>query len=224
MIDGGGNYLEIAESADLPSRFAAFSDFHLKVTGVAYPLDPRDQVTSVTIGDVDLEIFGLNSAWEIDHHYKERASINEVALSRLLARVRGTGGGAARIVAWHHPINLPGEASISNQGCLDRLAKAGFQILLHGHVHRPILARHDYDVTRRRGLSVVGAGTFGALSRDWVPGFPLGYNCISISRDRLTVRSRKRERPEGAWMADARWNVGPGEDPISHLELDRIVV
>ena len=36
-----------------------------------------------------IAFLGLNSAWEIDHHFKQRASINDLALARGLGRVLG---------------------------------------------------------------------------------------------------------------------------------------
>jgi len=69
-------------------------------------------------------------------------------------------------------------------------------------------------------MHIIGAGTFGAPSRQQVSGIPLQYNLITLDRSSqcLTVHSRKKEKRFGAWSADARW--GDKNDPKPWYELD----
>lgn len=76
-------------------------------------------------------------------------------------------------------------------------------------------------MTGRRQLEVVAAGTFGAPTREWVPGYPLQYNLLLIGPDAITVETRKREEVTGAWTPDARWQQGPGLDPLPRYVIPR---
>ena len=44
-------------------------------------------------------------------------------------------------------------------------------------------------------------------------GIPLQYNLLTFDREQgeITVHTRKKEKPGGAWSADARW--GDKNDP-----------
>src|SRR5262249_46586086 len=150
------------------------------------------------------------------HLHTERAAIHPVALSRALDRVRAQPAYRhfLKIAVWHHPIESPFEDRIKDHGFLERLAAAGFRIALHGHLHKAQNALYRYDRSPGgRRLEIVGAGTFGAPVREWVPGYPLQYQLLRIEGDTLTVETRRREEPGGAWKPDARWTDAPGQDP-----------
>jgi WD40 repeat protein/predicted MPP superfamily phosphohydrolase len=217
------DYAEVADAPRLRQRFAEFSKFHRSVTTVEYPLDPSLQYTSVLLSPHGVGVYGLNSSWQIDHNYRSRASISPSALSRLLSFLRHRPdheGAWLRVAVWHHPVSEQ-DAAISNPETLDQLAKAGFRILLHGHIHRPSLRQYDLDIGGPRRVVSIGAGTFGSLTHEWTPGFPLGYNCLSIFKDRIVVSSRRREFPDGPWLPDARWGRGAGRDPSSSFTIWR---
>ncbi len=98
-----------------------------------------------------------------------------------------------------------------NDEFLQLLAVHDFRICLHGHIHEAIEDFHKYD--DRRGIHIVGAGTFGAPAREQVTGIPLQYNLLTFdpAEGEITVHTRKKEKPGGAWSADARW--GDKNDP-----------
>lgn len=224
FIDTSADYVEVADDLEYRGRFSTFADFYEALCHEGYLLDPDLQVTRLLLPELRIAIYGLNSSWEIDHHHRARASINPSALSRVLADVRtveARGRPWSKIVVWHHPTEQAPNETIANISVMEQLSKAGFRILLHGHLHKPARGRYEYDTTGERSLVAVGAGTFGALSHEWTPGFPLGYNVIEVYRDRMVIRSRKRETPEGAWMADARWRIGPRRDPVSWFSIER---
>lgn len=54
---------------------------------------------------------------------------------------------------------------------------------------------------------MIGAGSLGALKKDRDDGIPLQYNLVEIDtiQRKLIVHTRKREKENGIWMADARW-------------------
>ena len=76
---------------------------------------------------------------------------------------------------------------------------------MHGHIHEASEGFHKYDDSRR--IQIIGAGTFGAPAKEQVTGIPLQYNLLTFDprNAQMTVSTRKKEKPEGAWSADARW-------------------
>lgn len=145
------------------------------------------------------------------------------ALDRVCARPDWAG--LLKLAVWHHPVTSAEPSRITDPGPLERLAQAGFRLVLHGHIHRADTALFRYDQTPGgRRLDLIAAGTCGAPSRDWVPGYPLQYNLLRLSPPgparRLTVETRRREEPNGAWKPDARWLQGPGRDPLPRYEID----
>ncbi len=199
-------------------RFAHFNaHFYRKVYGGReYPLDYAEQGILHECPDERLLFLALNSAWEIDHHYTERASINMDALARALDRLQDSKyDDWLKIAVWHHPVTGP---EMMNDEFLQLLTIHGFQICMHGHIHEAIESYHKYDANR--GLYIVGAGTFGAPTREQVPGIPLQYNLLTLNPKActVTVETRKREKPDGAWSADARW--GDKNNPVPRYTFE----
>jgi hypothetical protein len=130
--------------------------------------------------------------------------------------------GELRIAAFHHPIHSGEDSRLRDHGFLQQLAVAGFRLILHGHVHRAdsALYRYDHAVGGRR-LDIVTAGTFGAPVREWVPGYPLQYNVLAIRPADIVVETRCRREVNGAWEPDARWQQGPGKDPLPRYVIER---
>ncbi|MFO1431027.1 MAG: metallophosphoesterase [Candidatus Competibacteraceae bacterium] len=191
-------------------RFDYFRNFYRKICGNDFPVEYADQAV-LHIYPKDKMIFlALNSCWEIDHYYKNRASINSSALARTLDKiVLSEYQDWLKIAVWHHPIN--GTESM-NDSFIERLAIAGFKIGMHGHIHEARDSYLMYDVNR--GTHIIGSGTFGAPIKEQVPGIPLQYNLILFNRQKhvIIVETRKKEKPEGSWSADARW--GDKNNPV----------
>nr|VFK63029.1 MAG: Calcineurin-like phosphoesterase [Candidatus Kentron sp. TUN] len=185
-------------------RFAHFSShFYRRVYGGReYPLAYADQALVVERPEDQMLFLGLNSCWELDHHHQDRAGIHMPALSRALDRLQdGKYDGWLKIAVWHHPVT--GKQQMNDE-FLELLAVHGFRICLHGHIHE---AKGDYFRYDSRGIRIIGAGTFGAQATEQVPSIPLQYNLLTFDPEsgRMTVNTRKREKPGGAWSADARW-------------------
>jgi predicted MPP superfamily phosphohydrolase len=214
-----GEYIPAGESGALlrddtlyQQRFANFNaEFYKRIyAGVQeYPMDAAQQAQFVERPEDQLLFLGLNSCWEIDHHFTSRASINMPALTHALDHLQeGKYDGWFKIAVWHHPVT--GKEMINNE-FMQLLSIHGFQICLHGHIHEAIDSFHKYDETR--GLHIIGAGTFGAPTKEQVPGIPLQYNLLVFDPQtgKMVVNTRKKEKPDGAWSADARW--GSKKDP-----------
>jgi hypothetical protein len=186
-------------------RFEVFSEHFYERIHRGYPYPPAYAEQSIAVSRADDRILflALNSAWEIDHEYRRRAGIHRGALARALDELLdGDYDGWIKIAVWHHPVTGPEAMSAD---FLEQLAVHGFRLCLHGHVHEAREGFYRYD--NQRGLHIVGAGTFGAPAHEQVAGIPLQYNLLMLAQDRsiINVATRKKERADGAWSADARW-------------------
>ena len=214
--------IEVRDEASYGQRFASLSELYEKVKGEPYPLASDEQATIALLPDAGLCILGLNSAWEIDRHFPDRASLHIEALARALQRLPAPATGELRIAVFHHPIHSSEDARLRDHGFLQQLAVAGFRLILHGHVHRADSALYHYDRTPGgRRIDVVTAGTFGAPVKEWVPGYPLQYNLLMIGEREIVVETRCRREVNGAWEPDARWLQGPGKDPLPRYVIER---
>lgn len=217
-----GEYIEIQDSEQYKQRFVHFSRFYQEIEGQPYPLEYEQQGILHHFPEQNLLILGLNSAWQLDHHYRSRASIHSRALTNALTQIRRNHAyrDCLKIAVWHHPLNSPFEDRIDDPGFMERLAQSGFRFALHGHIHKAetSLYRYDFSASGRK-LDIICAGTFGAPVREWVPGYPLQYNLLKFEDDKLTVHTRRREELNGAWKPDARWTQGAGKDPLPRYEI-----
>ncbi|NER97781.1 MAG: hypothetical protein F6J86_28705 [Symploca sp. SIO1B1] len=198
-------------------RFQYFSDhFYQKIYNQPYPPKYEDQAILYPCPPDKILFLGLNSCWEIDHEYTERASINSSAVSKAIEEiVFGNYDDWLKIAVWHHPVTTA--ESMENVEFLEQLAVNGFQIAMHGHIHEAKDEVFRYDAGR--GLRIITAGTFGAITNHQVPGIPLQYNLLVLNPETgiLTVETRKKERTDGAWSADARW--GDKNNPSPRYEI-----
>jgi predicted MPP superfamily phosphohydrolase/Tol biopolymer transport system component len=198
-------------------RFDNFTAFYQQVCGRPYPSDYADQGILHAFEDDRILFLTLNSSWQIDSYYRNRYSINMDALSKALYEVLSSNyADWLKIAVWHHPVT--GKEPMDT-AFLQQLTTNGFQIVLHGHVHRPLEEYHKYD--RHREIQITGAGTFGAPSAHMVPGIPLSYNLMVLSREKriITVHTRKKEDPEGAWSAYAKWGDKNNPEPSYSVDL-----
>lgn len=221
FIEHTPEIVEIRDEDTYRQRFAAFAELYERVKGEPYPLAYDEQATLTSLPEVGLCILGLNSAWEIDRQFRDRASLDMKALAGALLRLPPPAG-ELRIATFHHPIHSSEDSRLLDPGFLQQLAVAGFRLILHGHVHRAEAALYRYDRTvGGRRIDIITAGTFGAPVREWVPGYPLQYNLLVIRPHQITVETRCRREVHGAWEPDARWQQGPGKDPLPRYVIER---
>jgi small GTP-binding protein len=200
-------------------RFDLFStQFYKKVySGKGYPLDYAEQSMIIEQPEDKILFLALNSCWQIDHHFCQRAGINMDAMPHALDRLQDEKyDNWLKIAVWHHPVT---GKEMMNDEFLELLSVHNFQICMHGHIHEAIECFHKYDA--RRGIYIIGAGTFGAPAKEQVSGIPLQYNLLTFDPDErtITVNTRKKEKPDGAWSADARWRDKNRPDPFYVIDL-----
>lgn len=197
-------------------RYAKYSKFFYEpIKGKIYPAEPSMQFEDCIISEDGLCILALNSSWQIDHKHTEHSSICMEAIQKS-ATVWCDEKDYVKLAVWHHP--LSGEASIQDITFMDILANAGFKACLHGHIHEAKNDLFTYDA--HRSIRMIGAGTFGAVQKERGDGIPRQYNMIEFDKERrlLTVHTRKREKDNGAWQADARWE-DKNKNPKSYYEV-----
>ena len=222
-----GQYIQAGEEGFLvrdeelyKQRFVHFSTkFYKRVYGgQEYPLDYSEQAIIYSIPEDELLFLGLNSCWEVDHKYQDRSSINMNALSHSLQKLQDSKYDHwIKIAVLHYPVFGPN--MIKNVEFLEQLSVHGFQICIHGHVHEVGQGFYKYDA--ERCLHIIGAGTFGAPVKNQVLGIPLQYNLLTLDQKNriITVETRKKEKPDGAWFADARWVDKKNPKPAYTIEL-----
>ncbi|WP_437568994.1 sister chromatid cohesion protein PDS5 [Sorangium sp. So ce542] len=222
FIDIGSGAVRVRDADLYPRRFEHFARFYEDLRGEPYPLSPEQQGLLYRFPAQRLLVLGLNSAWDLDHHFRARAAIHPQALSRALDQLRSEPATRdwLKIAVWHHPVNSAFEDRIKDHGFLERLAGADFRLGLHGHIHKAQNGLYRYDVSAAgRRLELVCAGTFGAPTHEWVPGYPLQYQLLRFEGGTLTVETRRREEINGTWKPDARWTAGRGKDPVPRYQL-----
>ena len=101
---------------------------------------------------------------------------------------------------------------------MEQLATNNFEIGIHGHIHEAKNENFKYDTNR--GLRIIGAGTFGVRPEGQVTGIPLQYNLLVLDSNngQLKVHTRKKEKINGAWSADARW--GDKNNPYPYYTIN----
>jgi len=213
-IPAGDAGVLLCDEALYSQRFTHFNQyFYRKVSGgLAYPMDYAAQGMLHFFPEEQLVFLTLNSAWEIDHHYTNRVSLHGEALQNALAQVRTDSDETwLKVAVWHHSLAHEG---VVNGEQIQLLAAHGFQLCLHGHVHDPS-GLYQYD--SRRDFHNIGAGVLGTPTH--AAGSLMGYNLLICDLDsgKITVETRKKERSDSLWYADARW--GDRNNPAPRYTL-----
>ncbi len=201
---------------------APFSSFYQNACGGFYPLDGAQQTKLHHFPDLNLLTLGLNSAWKTDHVNPKRAGLHPGAFGHALGEIleKEDYETCIKLAVWHHP---PSELSLEgglDGAVLQQLAQAGFRLVLHGHVHRADNPSFRYYRNSPFGnVEILTAGTFGAPTRELVPGYPFQYQVLEFSGDMLTVHTRKREDVAGGWVPDHRWQQSPGQSPLASYPI-----
>jgi predicted MPP superfamily phosphohydrolase len=185
------------------TRFHRFRTFyHNLYSARAYAEDPAAQFDLIPAED-GLHFLALNSAWQIDQYYPERASLNNHALSKALREVKRVPLG---IAIWHHA--TAGDRKIADTEATKRLADAGFRIVLHGDVHTERDdALHYLDDARR--IHVIGCGAFAAVAKDRPESTPRSYSLLRVHRDlkRVDIERRNQRTAEGPYTVGEKHTI-----------------
>ncbi|MBV4429692.1 metallophosphoesterase family protein [Clostridium tyrobutyricum] len=199
-------------------RFDNFNKyFYKKICKKPYPSDYSKQGVLYEYEEEKIIFLGLNSAWQIDHINKYRSSIYinsmEGPLDKIIDRKYNDW---FKVAVFHHPVT--GEDSMNND-FLQLLMRHNFKVCMHGHIHE---AKYDFcTYGNNKEIAIVGAGTFGAPDKEHVQGVPLQYNLIKLGLENNTMKviTRRKEKPDGAWEADARWGDKDKPDPFYNIDL-----
>jgi small GTP-binding protein len=215
-VKQGNGYL--VRNKDYPSRFENYSKFYHSLVQQPYPLQPEEQCLSFLFDDTKIQFLTMNSAWEIDEYYPNRASIHNGALERgitkadeQIRKAKESGrlsedASVLRFAVWHHPIT--GNEKITADAFMERLRQEDVKLCLHGHIHEDRADIIGYIHPRK--VYVIGAGSFGALAKHRPESMPRLYNLLEIARNNSQIRVSTRcvRKEGGAWTGYAEW---PGE-------------
>jgi UDP-2,3-diacylglucosamine pyrophosphatase LpxH len=210
------NIVRVVNRQQYPQRFINFKQFYdrYKNSVKPYSLESAEQYSLDIIAN-NILILGLNSAWQLDNYFTDRASINNNALAKALEEIRQNNlynKCLVKIAVWHHPIHSPYQDRIKEDAFLDRLAVNNFCLFIHGHVHKAETKEFLYDFNSNgRKLHQICAGTFGAPTKELNTGIPWQYNLLRFQDNGVRVDTRKRESEYGAWEGDYRWRHGKNE-------------
>ncbi len=220
----GCGYL-IRDDRRYPGRFRNFSEFlYYPLMQSQYTLSFEDQCISDFFKDTGIQFLALNSCWEIDEYFQNRASIHEGALARGLNKaddqsmyLMDKDVSVLRIAVWHHPIEI--SSGIENCAFTEHLKAAKFRLVLHGHVHEErtdVLYR-----LHRSSIHVVGTGSFGAPAAARPKFAPCLYSLLEIARDHSSVRvhTRCQNKQDGSWKPWHFWPTNDSDTGRSYYEF-----
>ena len=204
-------------NAKYNSRFDSFRRFyHNLYVARPYNEDPEKQFDLIDDPDTKLRFLALNSAWQVDQ-FNPNATLNNDALSTALRRDGKFGLG---ILVWHHAVT--GDRKVADTDAIQKLAQAGYRILLHGDVHED---RDDLLLHLDPGscIHVIGGGSFGASAQDRPESTPRLYSLLEVARDMSEIRviRRRQKKPEGPYGPHAVYPAGE-EGTLKHDYTIRI--
>ncbi|MGO9118077.1 MAG: HEAT repeat domain-containing protein [Desulfomonilaceae bacterium] len=217
-----GDLVEVPIEERLRQRFEHFQKLVQDVTGRMYPEEYDKQWELATFDETKLLILGLNSAWEIDHHFAEAANIHQDALAAALREILGKYKEFKKIGLWHHPLISSEESRIKDHDFLGLMVKDGFRLVLHGHIHKfgneyvfrqPVSLGSGY-------LEAVAAGTIGAPPQELRPAYPWEYNLMVIKGSSVRINTRMRSSRTGPWGRFAHWPDPSGHGNLWYYEFD----
>lgn len=198
-FDRGDGLIEVRDDGAYRARFRAFAELYRAIKGVPYPEAYDEQATLDELPESGLAILGLNSVWQVDHHFRDRVSIRRDALAKVLRKLGPARPGELRLAAVHHPLHDGSGTRIRDARLRQQLAAHGVQLVMHGHNHHanPGL-RRDTRAAGRHRIDAIAAGAFGASSTVGPPGYPCAYNLLRVDGEQLMIVTRWR-LPGYAW-------------------------
>lgn len=179
FIPAGSAGALICDEEQYKWRFKYFSDFFKKITTRDYPQDYAEQALVFKYPEYKILFLTLNSAWEIDHHYTQRASINISSVSNALDTIASNEFNSwIKIAVFHHPIT--GQEAMSDD-FLELLSLHGFQMCLHGPAHSRQFF-YNYDSNFR--IHFIGPDLPDeSINQD----IQLQYNLLRLNPDERTI-------------------------------------
>ena len=229
-VQEGRVYL-VRDDATYPSRLKAFSEtFFDPIAGQPYPLEPGEQGMTYLFADTGIQFLTLNSAWQIDHLHRKRASAHPTAVTGAIdvagkqmaeaieRKELEANGNILKLAVWHHAV--AGHEMMSNVHFLTNLKKHGVKLCLHGDVHEMRCELIGYKSSNE--IHVVGAGSFGSPPEGRPESTPRLYNLLELQRNFSSVRVHTRAQPntEGAWQGWYEWPDPSGKGRLPYFDID----
>ena len=167
----------------LPTRFTRTREEWERVFATTEPVYTSDR----------LALVGLNSVRPWRH---QGGALESSQLDRLVPKLEGARAGALRAAALHHHLAAPPWRAAHKRPVrrrdvvLQRLASAGVELVLSGHVHQSSVAeRREFEVVehdRRPSIVLATAPGFGR-PRPHRRGEALGFNFYEFDEESITV-------------------------------------
>jgi small GTP-binding protein len=193
------------DEAKYRKRFTNFATFYRRICNQAYPLTYEDQGKIHVFPEHKLVFLTLNSAWQIDHRYQNRASINNQVVKKAVVRISNRYEDYYKIAVWHHPVSGP--ETMQDTAFLELLARKGFEVCLHGHINQAKERSYEYDFKRK--LHIIGGGTLGAPAREQITYSPVRYNLLEfdLKKGTIDVYTGKEERSDFVTIGTSQFIV-----------------
>lgn len=211
--------LQLANKTLWDTRFSPYDRFFYQpLFNREYPIKVEEQIEHCIDKKEKIYIAGFNSSHQIDHLNTTASAINfDAVLNERNASRQGVNDEYIKLLTWHHPI--AGDGGIIDRTFLDTLAVLGYSACFHGHIHESTKDNYGYD--DRHTIKMIGAGSLSATKVEREDGIPQQYNLVEIDVGlrKLIVHTRKREKADGVWMADARWGDKNGR-PKAYYVVD----
>ena len=166
-----------------PTRFTRTREAWERVFGTAQPVYMSDRIA----------IVGVNSVrpWR-----QQGGAIGSSQLDSVASKLEAALEGALRVVALHHHLAAPPWRAAHKRPVrhrdrvLQRLASAGVELVLSGHVHQSAVAeRREFEVVeldQRTSIVLATAAGFGRPRPDR-RGEALGFNSYEVEQDCISV-------------------------------------
>lgn len=224
-VDGADGQPVTIRSEDYKLRFKPFSEeLYEKLFKQAYPFDWIAQGMAIPFWETGLQFVALNSCWEVDQYDRNRAGVNDEAMSKALSQAgkqvrsaRENGEIPAdkpvlRIAVLHHAAEGAEQMRYAPQ-LLGNLQQNGVRLCLHGDVHE--LWRSQYRPWGQDPpLYIAGAGSFGALPGALPEATPRMYNLLEIKHNLKSARvhTRRQMTLRSRWEGLYEWPDPRGGD------------
>lgn len=192
----------VRNNDEYPKRFERFRKLHHNLLQREYPLRHEEQAVITWYPETGIEFLTLNTAWQIDKAFPDRASIHGPALNRALLEARKNDA-RLRIVIWHHAVWA--NRQIANREQIEHLLKAGYRLCLHGDIHEEDAQVVNHLDAAQRRLYVIGAGSFSSRGAGLPEGTPRLYSLLEIDQDfkKVRVRMRAQRRADAGFAPHA---------------------
>lgn len=169
----------------LPTRFTRTRERWERVYGTTEPVYTSDR----------LAVVGLNSARPWRH---QGGALEPSQLDRLASKLDGAQTGALRVAALHHHLAAPPWRAAHKRPLrkrdlvLRRLASAGVELVLSGHVHQSAVAvRREFEVVEQGQYSSIVLATAAGFGRPRPErrGEAIGFNVYDFDEESLSVET-----------------------------------